>query len=380
MLRIARLTIGVVVLIAVAATDAHAQWYYPIGYGPYGWGGWGSTPPGDMAMGLGAFAAGEGQYNLNTAQANAINADTVMRWNQANWQTQHAINVSYYYRRLRRREQNNKAQAAIYDRLRNNPNPYDIENGDALNVALDELFNPKVYGSTVRMIKTPLSNQIIRAIPFEHSSEAVTICMQELTAKEGWPEALRSDTFAPARKELQEAIQDALAEDEKAELKPETIERVEQAVAKLDAKFKEKTPQTSPGYIQAKNYIKTLTNVARMLQSPKVEEILAGIEKYPGTTVGDLLSFMYNFNLRFAPAKTEQQRQIYQDLYVALDQARDRALAKADREAKKTAENTPKDEEESEGTKEKSMSSAAKSFFEAMNGERPTVKPKPSKP
>src|SRR5689334_22049643 len=135
MLRALRLTIGVGVLLTIASGGAHAQYGYdygyPGGYGGYGWGGWGATPQGDMARGLGAFAMGAGSYNVQTAQANSINADTVMRWNQANWETQHAINISYYYRRMRRRERNIRVQGDIYDRLRNHPNQTDIENGDA---------------------------------------------------------------------------------------------------------------------------------------------------------------------------------------------------------------------------------------------------------
>jgi hypothetical protein len=53
---------------------------YPWGYGGFGWEGWGGhTHEGDLARGLGAFAAGTGFYNKQTAIANSIDADTVMR-------------------------------------------------------------------------------------------------------------------------------------------------------------------------------------------------------------------------------------------------------------------------------------------------------------
>src|SRR5262249_3829406 len=69
--------------LVVQGGGASAQYGYPVGYGAYGWGGWGGggeTVQGSIARGLGVFAAGAGQYNQQTAIANSINTDTVMRW------------------------------------------------------------------------------------------------------------------------------------------------------------------------------------------------------------------------------------------------------------------------------------------------------------
>jgi hypothetical protein len=332
-----------------------------------------------MASGLGAFAMGAGQYNVNTAQANSINADTVMRWNQANWEAQHALNVSYYYNRIRRRNDNIKAQAGIYDRLRNHPEQRDIEDGDSLNVALDELTNPKVFSSTIRTIRNPLSPQLIRDIPFEHASEGMTICLDEMTARDGWPPALREETFAPERKALQDAIKEALIEDEKGELTPTTIQKVEDAVNRLRTKFEMKVPQTSPDYIPASDHIKALAGISRMLRSPKVEEIVAGLEKYPGTTVGDLLLFMQAYNLRFAPAKTVRQREIYQQLFPILDSVRDNAPGTEGvaTQVSKAAEGAVNVAGRAVGSAENSLSSAAHSFFRGMGWEHVSPPPPP---
>jgi hypothetical protein len=356
--------VGAVGFLLLIAGEAFAQ--YPPGYGGYGWGGWGSTPQGDMARGLGSFAMGAGARNVENAQANAINSDTVMRWNQANWETQHAINVSYGLRRLRRRERIDAAQAGIYDRMRNHPEQHDIENGDALNVALDELLNPKVYGSVIRTVRTPLSNSTIRAIPFEHASEAATICLDELSAKDGWPPALREEVFAPYRKALQDATQAALLEDEKGDLLPATIQKVADAVEKLRVKFEATVPQNSPDYLPAANHIKALAGTARLLHSPQVEQILAGLEKYPGTTVGDLLAFMHIYNLRFAPAKTPQQREIYEQLFLVLDKLRDDATEGPAGGVEKATQNALAQAGTALTGAENSISSAARRFFQAM--------------
>ena len=76
-------------LLLASAGTANAQ-YYPGGYGGYGWGGWGgaTTAYGDQARGLGALAAGAGVYNVQTAQARAINTQTAMQWNEYAWACQ----------------------------------------------------------------------------------------------------------------------------------------------------------------------------------------------------------------------------------------------------------------------------------------------------
>ena len=68
----------------ISAGSAPAQWFYPIGYGRYGWGGWGSDPAAGLMAGLGSYARGKGAYELDKAKADAINAKTAIAWNKAN--------------------------------------------------------------------------------------------------------------------------------------------------------------------------------------------------------------------------------------------------------------------------------------------------------
>jgi hypothetical protein len=110
----------------------------------------------------------------------------------------------------------------------------------------------------------------------------------------------------------------ALEEDKKGNLTPSTIPAVQAAVDRLWAKFENLVPQTSPDYVLARDTIKSLAGLALILYSPEVEQIIAELEDYQGTTLGDLLSFMQTFNLRFGPANPFRQRQIYLKLYPML--------------------------------------------------------------
>jgi hypothetical protein len=139
-----------------------------------------------------------------------------------------------------------------------------------------------------------------------------------MTMNEQWPLALRVEDFKPERESLRKAVQVALEEDKKGDLEPATVEAVQAAIDRFRLKFEKLVPTTSPDYIPAHDTIKAMAGLTKMLYSPKVEEILAELEDYQGTTLGDLLSFMQAFNLRFAPANSFRQRQIYMKLYPML--------------------------------------------------------------
>ena len=77
------LILGALAFLALPAGEARSQYYpYGRGWGGGGFGGWGSTVGGDVARGMGAFAAGAGTYNIETAQANSIDANTLASINQ----------------------------------------------------------------------------------------------------------------------------------------------------------------------------------------------------------------------------------------------------------------------------------------------------------
>ena len=314
----ASLLLGVAVLLQICTGNVHAQYGYPAGYGGYGWGGWGSTPQGDLARGLGFFNTGRGAYNENTAVARSINTDTVMRWNQYAYQSHITASNSYRARLLARRNDINRARAEIRDQLRNNPTPRDITDGDALNLLLEILTNPANGSTALRRITTPLKHELIPEIPFAFASEGITICLDQMTMNEQWPLALRVDDFKPERDTLRKAVQAALEQDKAGDLEPATIEAVQAAIDRFRFKFDKLVLPTNPDYIAAHDTIKAMAGLTKMLYSPKVEEILAELEDYQGTTLGDLLSFMQAFNLRFAPANSFRQRRLYLKLYPML--------------------------------------------------------------
>jgi len=325
-----RRTLGVVIVLAVAWSagtgEARAQ-YYP-GYGGYGWGGWsgGATTQGNIAQGLGMYNIGAGVYNLDSAQANSINADTIMRWNEYMFLAQQEANRREYLRRARMLKRDAHSGEEIYKRVRDNPTERDIQDGDALNAVLDQITNPKIHSTALRMIKTPIPGEVVREIPFQNASEGVTISLHQLTGEGNWPLALQGEAFAPERKAYQEAIARAVKEDEEGKLSAQSLQDVNRAASRLRAKFEANRPADKVQAAEAANYIRGLLGMARMLEQPQVDKILAELDMVKETTLGSLLGFMHTYNLRFGPATTDAQRAVYESLYPMLDEARDKIL------------------------------------------------------
>ncbi|AGA27487.1 hypothetical protein [Singulisphaera acidiphila] len=339
-----RLAFALAVVATASAGQAHAQYYG--GYGGYGWGGWGGeTPQGSIARGLGYYNVGAGIYNQDTAIANSINADTIMRWNQYIWLGQQEANKREYLRRARREQRDSSTGAAIYKRLLESPSATDVSNGDALNVILEQITDPRIHSSALRLATQPLESAVINDIPFQNASEGITLSLNQLTAQEGWPLALQGDAFAEERAAYQQAIADALKEDEEGDISPATLANVRAAASRIRVKFDANRPKDPKTLVEGENYVKALSGMARMLENPQIDKVMAELKKYPKTTLGNLLAFMHTYNLRFGPAKTPAQRAVYQALYPLMAGQRDTLLkdAKLDQGELASAKNRPTD-------------------------------------
>ncbi len=311
----------VLALSMIQGACVQAQWGYPGGYGGYGWGGWGGggqTPQGDMARGLGAYAMGAGYYNQQTAVANSINADTIMRWNEYMYESQMNANRMHAAKLAADRAQTNKSADQIRDRLRNNPERSDIYRGDALNAAFDEINDPRVYAKALQSGQVKIGGETIRNIPFQSAAAAVSMSIHQI-AKGTPPKALLGPEFAADRetiKALGQEIRKQIDDDKNPD--KATIDKLLAAINQAEAKADKLLPRNSKDRVDADRYLKALHGLIAMLDTPALDLILAGVEKRPDATVGELMGFMNSFNLRFGPATTPRQREVYDSLYPRL--------------------------------------------------------------
>jgi hypothetical protein len=340
MRRTSGLVFGILLSLAATSGQAHAQWgygYYPYGYGGFGWGGWADTGQGDIARGLGYFAIGAGIYNEETAVARAIDTDTAIRWNQYVYLSQQEATRQYFARHNAAIARDRDAYNALMKRIQNDPTAQEIENGDALNAALDQLSDPRIHSSALRMAGTSISSRMIREIPFRHSPEAITFSLAQLQASSQWPAVLLEPRFAPEREEFQKEVEAIRKEtDETGKVAPASLTRLRGVIARLKNKLAAQPLADSAENQEAINFVKTATALSRMLEKPQIDEVLSELDKIEKTTVGNLLGFMHTFNLRFAPATTPRQRQVYEELFPIIDQIRDKIIAEAKLDDKAT--------------------------------------------
>ena len=114
---------------------------------------------------------------------------------------------------------------------------------------------------------------------------------------------------------------------EKGEFDPATIKQAQEVLKTVMTKVEATVPRNTPARRDAEKYIKGLYGLLRMLESPAINVLLAGVEKRPDTTLGDLLTFMKVFNLRFGVAQTPRQKEVYTTIYPLLAGLRDEVSA-----------------------------------------------------
>ncbi len=337
MVRGHRLILGALALLASAAPAAKAQYYTPYGNGWGGggfggWGGGGATAGGDIARGMGAFAAGAGTYNLETAQANSINANTLYGINQYMYLSSMEAGAIERMRYAKRKAIVDKSVASaekIAEQVRDNPTEADIDSGVALNAILDQLGHPSILGgSALRMANAKIGSKLVRKIPFKDNTDAVTIALDQLTDEKSWPRELRDPAFDAERKAYIKAVDEALAEDKEGDLSAASVRKVRSAIADLSKRVGEVIPASrQPDHLNATKYIKGLAGFSRMLDKSNFDQVLAELEKIDETSVGNLVAFMHAYNLRFGAATTPAQRDAYhRELYPVLVASRNKLL------------------------------------------------------
>jgi hypothetical protein len=314
--------LAAIVVMVSAAESASAQPFI-------GFIGAGSTYEGDVLRGQGLMLSGAGLYNYYTAEAFAINTDTMMRLNEYIYQSLKNENREKAARRAARAAEDRENYKKYQERIRNNPEELDVMKGDALNSLRERLASPAIHPSAFRRSPVPLPADVARTIPFFFGPEDAVISMRRLAVTgKRWPIALRETALKEERRAYELALNAALDQQFQGKLSSAAIDRVDQAVNDLDQELDRVfTLRNDRRYIEAKQCIKRLRESKELLKRQKIEQIIGELNKYSGTTVEDLIVFMQRNNLRFHVSEIGDERQMYPKLYAALKQQFDRVKA-----------------------------------------------------
>lgn len=137
------------------------------------------------------------------------------------------------------------------------------------------------------------------------------------------PPLLMDAKYARERDALRAAVEPALEEDARGDVTPASRRRIDHAVTNFRAKFLKTSANYDVGYQDALDYLTTLASLNRMLHDPSMKKFLAMLEDGQERTVGDVIAFMNAYNLRFGPAKSDRQIEIYTRLVPILAKIRD---------------------------------------------------------
>jgi hypothetical protein len=315
-------SLAIVLGVTLIGTSAHAQAMFV---------GAGSTPQGDYLRGVGIAAWGMGQYNLNTAQAESINVDTVIKWNEYVAAVAKETNREYVAKKLSDAASVKEFYKQHRQQILDSPEAHDVLNASALNAVLERIQDPKIGESVFRSTdyQVPLPIDVVRHIPFMLGEKGQKFSMDRLTlkGKGKWTVALQDPQFQREKRAYERALDKALEQaiDGKMEIAAinELDARADDLFRRLDEVLGKRN---DPLYIEAKERLTELKAIVGQLKITKIERAVGELDKYSGTTVNDLKMFMRNHNLRFAAARSREERELFPELYALLRLQADKVI------------------------------------------------------
>ena len=352
MIRCIRLSVGLVLAFTMMGRDAQAQW----GFDGWGFMGWApATPESAELQSAGIFAMGAGIYNLKTAQANNIDAQTAMKFND------YVADVTRESARIHAERVNRQIarNRALYDarqkQLRESPTLRDIETGDALNAAVADLSDPRLGVSALRAAKAPIPASLIADVPFVNAAERVTLMLDRLRTSIKWPEVFDDPRFSTDQKTFDDLVARLREESYEGELSARTLQEARRFVSDLKAKVEAQPLKDPLDQKEALRFITASTSLLGLLERPNIQPAILELKKIQDTRLANLLGFMHAYNLRFSAATTPKERQAFRQLFELLDQTRDLILAEAKIDSKSPVPANPSD---------------ATNFFDNLNQKR----------
>lgn len=287
----------------------------------------------------GAFLRGAGWYNLNTAKAESIQVNTMIRWKadlrriaaekralQIEKEAGHKLNREELQHRLEQRDM----------QLRTNPTAEDVTTGQALNVLLYDLTDPDITSSHWASGSLPLPQGIsVKDLIFQFTSSNQSqgaskalgrglIALSRLdVAGDKWPTVMKQAELAKQRLRYEKAyanLRTHLIDDK---FSPGDLTELDASLKGLSDQVEKVVPEERDFRKAGVRYVQDLNQATRMFDAATVDyarEILVDTRDHDATTVGELVAFMLKYRLQFASAgRSAPAQDMYRQLYEVLN-------------------------------------------------------------
>jgi hypothetical protein len=303
------------------------------GYGMAGYGMWGTqwmmNPYQGYLQGAADLTRANAEYYQTIQQARLLRQETI----RASLQTRRAIIEELEWERAHMPDPEKIRQQALQralDRARNTPPPQDIWDAVALNTLLRHLIAQQGLGAKGPNI--PLSEEVLDHINPTVSGTRSNVGLLKDNAELQWPLPLQREVFKEPRENINSLLRAAYNSATRGS-KPDssTLSDLRHNYDKLKSTLEANVNQLTPDeYIEANRYLNDVGRAIDALKSANVLKYFDGSWKAKVHNVAELVQFMREQGLWFAPA-TPKDTAAYMSLYYSLV-AFDRGMQRLARE------------------------------------------------
>ena len=287
------------ILVPTVAGRAFAQYaqYYEPSYG------WGSSPNGDYMRGAALVIRAQGQFMIDKQHAELLKEQVQSakidnrrkKLEQWLWERENLPTAQ---------DERERVQKEVLRYSRNDPSITHIWSGSALNSLLLDL--QKASASNGAAPSPPLSADVLMHINLTTAQKGANTGLLK-SGKLFWPLLLRRERFGSDRHAVDDLVTEVVNDATTGRMNADGIERLMQ---RLEAMHRELSVfihesngyWTSSMYVDAKSFLHQLEDAVRALQQPDAASYFNGKYAAKGESVADLVRYMTERGLVFAPA------------------------------------------------------------------------------
>lgn len=284
-----------------------------------------------------AYLRGLGWYNYNTARAEAIHAESVIRWKAdlRRIQCERREWIEQIERNKKLSADERKRLIAHREReLRLSPTAEDVIKGDALNALQFDLTDPTIDPQkwAAHPVQLPeglsVKDLVFQFLPTPSSNPSTValsrgvIALSRLDLQKKCPTVLALRMLDPQRREYEYAYKMLSNEIIGGQFKLDSLLALDKTLKNLRDAINESVPTERGFRTEALLYMNNLEAATRMFDASTVDyarEIIVDTQEHDATTVEELLAFMLKYRLKFGSAeKDPAARELFQKVYQSM--------------------------------------------------------------
>ncbi len=290
---------------------------YGGGYGSSGYGGYYEDPYTGYLRGAAQVTNSQGQYLSQVQQARLLQVQA----DSAKLDLRHRIAEEAAAERrnwLNPETERVKELHSAYERATREPPITEILSGQALNDLYNHVYpvQAKRAAQGVKAPDVPVNEDMLRQINFTGVGSGGSVALLKNAGRLNWPLALQSPQFDEPRKELTALVGDAASQARlNNPVAAGTLRDMIADVRRMNETLLHDVGDFPPNqYVDAKRYLNQLEGVVKALRDPNAGNQLNQSWTPRARTVAELVDFMGQKGLKFAPA-TAGDEPAYRHLY-----------------------------------------------------------------